>query len=239
MGADFRDYDNDGLPDLSMTALNGETYPTFRNDGGGAFRDATYRTRIGPLSLHHSGWAVAFVDFNNDGWKDLFTANSHVNDIVEKFEPAVYRQANTVFENLRNGKFETAGCPALAAAKGVHRGAAFADFDADGRMDVAVSLLGEQPELWRNTSPPPGHWLILRLRGTRSNRDGIGAVVRIGSQVNHMTTSVGYSSSSHAGVHFGLGEMAKVDKIEIRWPSGHVQVLENVTASQVLPVTEP
>jgi enediyne biosynthesis protein E4 len=152
MGADFRDYDNDGLPDVHMTALDGETFPTFRNDGGGAFRDATYSTRIGPLSLRYSGWAAGFYDFDNDGWKDLFTANSHVNDVVEKFEAASYRQPNTVFVNMGNGKFELAKCGELAAAVGVHRGAAFADFDGDGRVDVAVSLLGERPEIWRNTS---------------------------------------------------------------------------------------
>lgn len=238
MGVDFRDYDNDGRPDLSMTALDGETYPTFKNDGGGSFRDATYSSRMGPLSLRRGGWAAGFVDFDNDGWKDLFTANAHVNDLVDRFEAAQYRQANSVFVNLRNGKFDDVKCAELEAAKGVHRGAAFADFDGDGRVDVAVSLLGERAEVWKNTSAGAGHWLILKLRGTKSNRDGIGAVVRIGNQANHMTTSVGYASSSHAGVHFGLGAMEQAPKVEIRWPSGIVQVLENVNADRVVTVTE-
>lgn len=237
MGADFRDYDNDGRPDVHTTALDGETFPTFRNEGGGTFQDATYTSRMGPLSLRYSGWAAGFYDFDNDGWKDLFTANSHVNDVVEKFEPAQYRQANTVFANV-GGKFEKAACAPLESAAGVHRGAAFADFDGDGRVDVAVSLLGERPEIWQNTSKA-GHWLNVRLRGTGSNRDGIGAVVRIGTQVNHMTTSVGYASSSHDGVHFGVGSAETVERVEIRWPSGKTSLLEDVKSDQVVHAVEP
>lgn len=239
MGAEFRDYDNDGRPDVAMTALDGETFPIFHNDGGGMFHDATFDTRMGPLSVHHGGWGIGLVDFDNDGWKDIFTTNANVNDRVELFEAAVYKQANSVFANLGNGKFEEVKSPELAAVARAHRGVAFADFDGDGRVDAAVSALGEPAELWRNTSAHAGHWLILKLRGTRSNRDGIGAVVRIGKQMNQMTTSGGYASSSHAGVHFGLGAMAMAPRVEIRWPSGRTQVLLNVKADQVLPVTEP
>jgi enediyne biosynthesis protein E4 len=239
MGADFRDYDNDGRPDLAMTALDGETFPIFHNDGGGLFHDATYATRMGPLSLHHGGWGAGLVDFDNDGWKDLFTTNSNVNDRVELFEPAVYKQPNMVFRNMGNGKFENAECAELTAVSRAHRGVAFADFDGDGRIDAAVSALGDTAELWRNTSQNTGHWLILKLRGTKSNRDGIGAEVRIGKQMNHMTTSGGYASSSHAGLHFGLGSMETVPKLEVQWPSGKMQVLENVKADRVVAVTEP
>jgi hypothetical protein len=222
-----------------MAALDGETFPVFHNDGGGLFHDATYATRMGPLSLHHGGWGVGLVDLDNDGWKDLFTTNSNVNDLVELFEPAVYKQANMVFANSGNGKFEDVQSPELAAVARAHRGVAFADFDGDGRIDVVASALGDRAELWRNTSAGAGHWLILKLRGTKSNRDGIGAVVRIGKQMNHMTTSGGYASSSHAGVHFGLGAMETVPKIEILWPSGRLQMLENVKADRVLEVVEP
>ena len=239
MGADFRDYDNDGLPDIAVTALNGETFPIFHNDGKGSFHEATYATRMAQLSVARSGWAAGWFDFNNDGWKDLFTANSHVNDLVEQVEAAVYKQPNAVFVNLRNGKFEDARSPELAAAAKAHRGAAFADFDGDGAIDVVVSALGEPAELWHNTTAGAGHWLILKLKGTKNNRDGIGAVVRIGSQVNHMTTASGYASSSNAGVHFGLGSLTSVPKIEISWPSGRHQTLDNVKANRVLTVTEP
>jgi hypothetical protein len=239
MGPDFRDYDNDGLPDVNMTALNGETFPTFKNDGRGLFHDATYTSRLSLLSLRHGGWATGFVDFDNDGWKDLFTSGSHVNDVVELSEPAMYRQPNTVFRNSGDGKFELAGCPALEAEKKIHRGAAFADFDRDGRVDVVVASIGDPVELWKNESPNSGHWLTFKLRGTKSNRDAIGAEVRIGKQMNHMATSCGYASSCHAGVHFGLGDVDKVPRVEIRWPSGKVQVLEDVKADQELAVTEP
>ncbi len=239
MGAEFRDYDNDGRPDLAMTALDGETFPVFHNDGGGIFHDATYATRMGPLSLHHGGWGVGLIDLDNDGWKDLFTTNSNVNDLVELFEPAVYKQPNMIFRNTGNGKVEEVKCRDLDAAVRAHRGLAFADFDQDGRIDAAVSALGERAEIWHNTSPNTGHWLILKFRGTKSNRDGIGAVIRIGKQMNHMTTSGGYASSSYAGVHFGLGAMSSVAKIEVRWPSGGTQVLENVKADQILMVVEP
>lgn len=239
MGAEFRDYDNDGRPDVVMTALDGETFPVFHNDGNGSFHDATYQSRMGPLSVNHGGWGVGLVDLDNDGWKDVFTTNANVNDLVEKFEAAVYKQANMVFANLGDGKFDVVNSPALAAVARAHRGVAFADFDGDGRVDVAVSSLGEGAELWRNTSAGSGHWLTVKLRGTKSNRDGIGAVVRIGNQMNHMTTSGGYSSSSYAGVHFGLGTLERVPKLEVRWPSGRVQVLEDVGVDRVLEVVEP
>lgn len=239
MGVDFRDYDNDGRPDLVMTALDGETFPVFHNDGNGMFHDATYESRIGPLSIRRGGWGTALADLDNDGWKDLFTTNAHVNDLIEKFETARYNQPSTVFVNTGNKKFGVADTPRLAAVARAHRGLALADFDGDGRLDAAISALGAPAELWHNVSPNPGHWLIIKLRGARSNRDGIGAVVRIGTQVNQMTTSWGYASSTNAGVHFGLGAADTAAKVEIRWPSGRTQTLENIKADQVLTVTEP
>jgi hypothetical protein len=241
MGVDFRDYDNDGLPDLVMTALAGQTFPIFRNDGKGAFVDASHASGLAPLSLKYSGWGVGWIDFNNDGAKDIFTANSHVNDRVEFFEAAQYKQRNAVFVNTGAGEFQDASRDAggdFQAAR-AHRGCAFADFNNDGRIDVAVSALGDRPELWENAGSGEGQWLRLKLTGARSNRDGIGARVRIGDQVNLMTTSVGYASSSYYGVHFGLGKLTRAEKIEVLWPSGIRQVLEDVAAGQVLEVREP
>ena len=238
MGAEFKDYDNDGLPDIAVTALAGETFPMFRNLGKGNFADATYASKIGPLSLKHSGWGIGLFDFNNDGWKDMFIANSHVNDRVELFEAAVYKEKNAVFANLGGTFRDVSSSSGLTLAK-AHRGAGFGDFNGDGRIDVIVSSLGEPAELWENVTPDAGHWLILKLRGTRSNRDGIGARIRIGSQYNEMTTAVGYASSADWGVHFGLGNAAIAEKIEIHWPSGVTQELTGVKADQVLEVTEP
>lgn len=240
MGVDFRDYDNDGLPDIFVTDLNGETFPLFHNLGGGLFEDATFRSRLAVLSASRGGWGNGMFDFNNDGWKDLFTANSHADDNVEQFSSAHYRQPNSIFANLGDGTFWDVSGDAGSdfQVPRAHRGCAFADFDGDGKLDVVVASLEETAELWHNTSPTPNNWIILKLVGTRSNRDGIGARVRIGKQWNHMTTAVGYASSSHFGVHFGLARESKIDEIEIRWPSGIVQRLHGVTPNQRLEVRE-
>ncbi|MGH9540736.1 MAG: CRTAC1 family protein [Terriglobales bacterium] len=241
MGADFRDYDNDGRPDLVVTDLARETFQLFHNQGRGLFVDARYRSGLGAQSAPLSGWGAGLYDFDNDGWKDLFTANSHVDDNVALFEATQYEQSNAVFHNTRDGRFANvsrqAGADFQVAC--AHRGAAFADFNGDGRIDVVTSSLGGPAELWENISPGGNHWIVLKLTGTRSNRDGIGAEVRIGAQCNHMTSAVGYASSSHAGVHFGLGRTAKIDEIAIRWPSGARQVLRGILADRVLAVREP
>jgi len=240
MGTDFRDYDNDGLPDIIVAALSGETFPLFRNGGKGWFRDASYSSRMGLLSNRHSGWSPAFVDLNNDGWKDLFVSGSHVNDTVEAFEATRYRQPNAVFANSGNGTFQDVSAAAGDEFQrpGVHRGAAFADFNNDGKIDVVVSQIGESAELWENTSPEDNTWIDVKLTGTRSNRDGIGARVRVGKQYNQMTSAVGYASSSHTPVHFGT-DKAKEVEVEVIWPSGTRQTLRSVHTNQVLDVREP
>jgi enediyne biosynthesis protein E4 len=241
MGTDFRDYDNDGRPDISVVGLANETFPLFRNLGGGLFEDATYRTRLSALTIQRSGWSTGFFDLNNNGWKDLFTTCSHVDDNVEMFQATQYKQPNSIFANLGNGTFQDASAQAGEdfQAPRAHRGCAFADFNNDGKIDVVVASLQDRAELWENVSPDPNHWIILKLTGTKSNRDGIGARVRIDKQWNHMTSACGYASSSHFGVHFGLGKMGTIPSIEIKWPSGIVQVLKDVKANQILRVREP
>jgi enediyne biosynthesis protein E4 len=239
MGADFRDFDNDGLCDINVTALAGETFPLFRNVGKGSFLDATHSSQLAQLSAARSGWSNGFFDFNNDGWKDLFTANSDVNDLIDLFQSAHYKQPNSLYANLGDGAFRDVSSEAGFTLARAHRGCAFADFDNDGRVDVVVSALGEPAELWQNVSPDPNHWLMLKLTGTRSNRDGIGAQIHLGNQFNHVTTAVGYASSSPSTVHFGTGKLEKIERIEIRWPSGTVQILQNVETNQLLEVHEP
>ncbi|MDX2041510.1 MAG: FG-GAP-like repeat-containing protein [Acidobacteriota bacterium] len=249
MGADFRDYDNDGRPDLIFSALEGETFPLFRNLGKGFFGDVTWSSGVGAATVKRSGWSLGLFDFNNDGWKDLFTANAHVNDNIELYNEQTYRQSNSLLMNLSNGNFLDA---TSAAGEGfqirrAHRGAAFADFDNDGRVDVVTTSLNEPAELWRNEPIGSGgenNWLKLRLIGARSNRDGIGAKIKLTTaggkiQFNHVTTSVGYASSSSRIVHFGLGKESSVKLIEIRWPSGIVQVLRDVKSTQLLEIKEP
>ena len=245
MGVDFRDYDNDGRPDLIFSALEGETFPMFRNLGKGFFGDITWPSGIGAATAKRSGWSLGLFDFNNDGWKDLFVANAHVNDNIELYNEQTYRQPNSLLVNLGNGNFRdvTASVGAEFQAKRAHRGAAFADFDNDGRMDVVTTSLNEPAELWRNESAGENHWLKLKLLGSRSNRDGIGAKIKLvmaddKTQFNHLTTSLGYASSSSRIVHFGLGRERVVKLIEIRWPSGVIQTLRDVKANQLLEVKE-
>lgn len=239
MGADFRDYDNDGRPDLFITALAAETFPLFRNLGGGSFNDVTYSSHVGALSLRHSGWGAALADFDNDGWKDLITSNSHVNDRVEQFEPAVYKEPNRLFRNSGKGTFDDVSEAAGFTGAKAHRGSAYADFNGDGKLDAVVASLGEKVELWRNESESPNHWIEIKLEGTRSNRDGIGAQIRMAGQRNDMTSSESYASSSLTPVHFGLGAQSSVEQVEIAWPSGTRQVLRPVEVDQIMTAREP
>ena len=245
MGVDFRDLDNDGRPDLFITALTNETFTMHRNSGGGVFRDVTYASGLAVLTLPFGGWSAGIFDFNNDGWKDVFAANSDVMDNAELFSSRTSKQPNQVYVNLGTGKFaEAAPVNAAWRKPRAHRGAAFGDFDRDGRVDVVVTSLNEPVELLRNSSDPKQHWMELALTGTKSNRDAIGAKVKLttpsgATQYNHVTTSVGYASSSTRRVHFGLGSENRASRIEIRWPSGKIQQLQDVSADQVVKVTEP
>jgi hypothetical protein len=239
MGTHFRDYDNDGWPDIVVVGLTGETFPIFHNQKDGTFRDLTYVSKVASLTNRLSGWGPVWADFDNDGWADLFTSNSHVNDLVERFEATTYKQANTVLVNTRDGKFAASGCSDLAARVRAHRGNAAADLDADGRVDVVVSAFLEPAELWHNTTTGSNHWLGIKLRGTSSNRDGIGARVQIGNQTQEFTASQGYSSSSLVGLHFGLGATAKIPRIDVRWPGGKTQALTDITSDKVITITEP
>lgn len=238
MGVDFRDYDNDGFPDIIYTALAGESYPLFRNSGQASFRDMTFRAELSRLTNAISGWGVGLVDFDNDGWKDIFTANSHVNDTVGHFSAARYELRNTVFANAGDGTFGSVRGSGLDAER-AYRGSAFADFNADGKLDIVVTALGGHPELFENRTETSNAWIALKLVGTDSNRDAFGTRVRIGQQSDHVTSSVGYASSSHRPVHFGLRDTTMVPEIEIRWPSRTVQTLRDIDTNQVLTVLEP
>ena len=243
MGTDFQDYDNDGWEDIHVTALAGETFPLFHNElgrgHGGAFAETTQASGLARVTVKASGWCSIVADIDNDGWKDIFTANSHVNDRISEFEAIDFKQANNLFLNDGRGRFRDAtSASGLGGAPAAHRGCGVADFNGDGRLDLVVLVLGAPAELWQNDSQPENTWLIVRLVGTRSNRDGIGARVIVGNQVRTMTTAVGYASSSHAGLHFGLGAAQEIDRLEVQWPSGAQQILEHVKANQVVLVRE-
>jgi hypothetical protein len=243
MGADARDVDNDGLPDIFETALIGETMPFYRNMGGMGFEERTFNSALASIALRKSGWGNGIMDFNNDGWKDLFAACGDVMD-AEGFFKGRVQQSNSVFVNMKNGRFADANPTAGPdfERKAVHRGVAFGDLDDDGRVDAVVTALEGPLEVWKNVSPVPNHWLRVKLVGTRSNRDAAGAKIKIvtasGTQYNHANTAVGYGCSSDIRVHFGLGRDTAVKELQITWPSGGKQVVRDVAADQTLTIKE-
>jgi hypothetical protein len=245
MGSEFRDFTSDGRPDIFVTALAGEAFPVFFNTAEGYFVPSTHAAGLGFATVMMSGWGTGAFDFDNDGLKDIFIANSNVSENIAQYSHYRYRMANTVFRGTGNGRFSNVSAeagPAMQPTR-AHRGAAFGDLDNDGRIDVVVSAIGEPPVVLYNTASN-GHWLVLQLTGKTRNRNGLGARVKVTGasghvQHNHVTTSVGYNSSSDRKVHFGLGVDTAAREIEIKWPGGTKQVLKNVAADQIVEVTEP
>jgi len=241
MGADARDIDNDGREDIFITANHNETFPLFRNLGRGLFADITCPSRVGRHTMAYTGWGNGIFDFDNNGRKDLFAARGSIDANLEEFSHRKAKQTVQVLVNRGDGRFDDLP---LTTRPAMHRGAAFADFDGDGRVDAVVSRAGETPLVLRNTSSTRNHWLALRLRGRRCNRDGIGAMIRVtgasgAEQWNRVTTAVGYASSSDRAVHFGMGADGSARTIEIQWPSGSRQTLRDVACDRYLAVDEP
>ena len=245
MGSDFKDVNNDGRPDIWYTAVEHETFPLLINQGNGEFDDLTHASGL-QATKEMSGWGNGIVDFDNDGWKDLFVARANVLDNISELGNRKYPEPNSLFRNLGNGKFAEVGPSAGPdfQEEAAHRGVAFGDLFNDGRMDAVVTVLGGPVEILRNISETGNHWILLKLVGTKSNRMGIGAQIHIttedgASQWNEVTTAVGYTASSDSRVHFGLGKNRLIKDVEIRWPSGIKQVLHEVASDQILTVEEP
>jgi hypothetical protein len=245
MGIDFEDYDNDGWPDIVVTDLSNQRYALYRNERDGTFSYATQRTGVGRITFPYSGWGVKFFDFDNDGWKDLIVAQGHVLDTIEKSAPQLrYLQPPLLLRNV-NGRFED-----VSALSGdvfrqpwAGRGLAVGDIDNDGDLDVVIATNNGTVHVLRNEGGNAAHWLQLLLVGHESNRDAIGALVRITtpsgrSQWQTVSTSGSYLSASDRRVHFGLADQTSAD-VEIRWPSGAVQNLDHVKADRRLVIEEP
>ena len=242
MGTDFADYDNDGRPDLIVTTFVNDTNTVYHNEGKGQFRDATTRTaqREG---YPYVKWGVGFVDFDNDGLRDLYVVTGHIYPQIEVLRnSAGYRTPDQFFHNVGGGRFVNAS-GRLTHAKHVGRGAAFGDLNNDGRMDVVISNLEDRPNVLLNCDQSKNHWILIRCVGTKSNRQALGArllaTTESGTQVAEVRSGCSFLSSSDARVHFGLGRADHVRELDIRWPSGRRSILKGIAADQILTVREP
>src|SRR5207248_6775613 len=241
---DFSDYDNDGRPDIVVTDLSNERYHLFHNNGEGSFQDVTNPSGVGGSTLAFSGWSTHLFDYDNDGWKDLFVAQGHVMDTIEQTSPNMKDLEPPILLKNESGHFVRVVPGAVFQKEWAGRGAAFGDIDNDGDVDIVVSNVGQKAYVLRNDGGNGKNWIGVQTQGTKSNRDGIGARIKIVSasgmtQYYTVSTTAGYLSASDKRVIAGLGDDATAKLIEIRWPSGIVQKFENVKARQFLKAVEP
>jgi hypothetical protein len=245
MGADFADYNNDGWPDIVVTDLANQRYSLYQNNGDGSFTYASHTAGIGQMTLPHSGWGVHFLDYDNDGWKDLLIAQGHDLDTIELNYPNLrYREPMLLARNTGRGFVDVSRqSGGVFRQAWVSRGLAIGDLDNDGRLDAVVTTNDGPVHILHNETRVGNHWILLKLVGHKSNRDAIGAevtlVTRSGPQYATVSTAGSYLSASDKRVHFGLGQESVAQKIEIRWPSGIRQTLKDVPADQILQIDEP
>ncbi|MEQ1353582.1 MAG: CRTAC1 family protein [Candidatus Acidiferrum sp.] len=244
MGTTIADYDGDGRPDIFKTNFSDDTPTLYRNDGGGVFTDATYAAGLG-LHTQYLGWGTMFFDFDNDGWADLVLANGHVYPEVDKFHlSSGYMEPRILYHNTGNGKFidvSAAAGPAFGAVSSA-RGLAVGDLWNDGRMSVLIANVYAKPSLLVNSMRYPNHWVAFKTVGTRSNRDGIGAKItaKAGKRVfvDEVRSGSSYISQNDLRVHFGLGTVAKIDSVEVRWPSGLTEHFDNLPVDAIHTIKE-
>jgi hypothetical protein len=244
MGVTAGDYDNDGKPDVFVTTYSEDHYTLYKNQGD-MFEDVTRETGLHDVTLPFMGWGTLFLDWNNDGLRDLFAANGHLFPEVDRhFKDTHYKQRLLLFENERGERFrditEETGLSTMETHSA--RGAAACDFDNDGKVDLAVVNMDEPPSLLRNTLDSQNHWLRIRTVGTRTNRCGIGARVELVAgglkQVDWVHSGGSFLSQSDMRVHFGLGSLERVDLLKVSWPSGVVDTLRNIRADRDIVVGE-
>jgi len=245
MGIDAADVDGDGWQDLYVTHLDFELNRLYRNNHDGSFEDDTFRSGIGNKAILLSGVSMKFVDYDNDGWPDILQLNGAMLDNVQLYHSEVtYKEPLLMYRNLGKGQFakvsDSLGPDFVRPIAG--RGLATSDFDNDGDIDIAVNVRGDYPEILRNDGGNANHWLEILLIGTKSNRDGIGASIKLTSEgVSHVEQAKGgmsYMSASDPRIHFGLGKRTKIDSLEITWLSGQVDKLTNVAVDKIIAVKE-
>ena len=246
MGVDFGDYDNDGRLDIMVTNFQDEVATLYHNDGDGFFSDASYISGTGESTYASLGWSVCFFDYDNDGAKDIFIANGHVFSDVELFNSeTTYAQVNHLFRNLGGGVFQeiTAHVGLDLSQKAPSRGAAFGDYDNDGDIDILVTNNNGKPQLLRNDGGNRNNWVKVHIRGTASNRAGIGTRIEVVtgdvSQMAEVKSGSGYLCQNALALHFGLGSHTVIDKIIATFPSGRVYQMKAVLVNQVIEITEP
>jgi hypothetical protein len=245
MGIDFGDYDNDGLPDLVITDLANQRYALYHNNGDGSFTYSTYTTGLAQMTLVHSGWGIHFLDYDNDGLKDLLIAQGHDLDNIElNFPQLHYREPMLLARNTGKRFIDVSKqSGAVFQEPWVGRGMAVGDLDNDGRVDAVISTNNGPAHILHNETPTTNHWLTLNLVGHKSNRDAIGAEIELttsaGVQMVTVSTAGSYLSSNDKRAHFGLGADTSAKSIRIHWPSGIVQVLEHVNGDRVVNLDEP
>ena len=245
MGIDSADYDNDGWPDIIKTNFSDDANNLYHNDHNGEFTDVAGGGGLGAISVPFLGFGAKFIDFDNDGWKDVFIANGHVNPQVDGHSFGVsYAERPFLFHNLRNGKFEEIGTHsgAALARRYVGRGAAAADFLNNGKQDLLMSVLDGSPVLLRNQSKAVGHWVRIKTIGKVSNRDGFGARVEVTAggltQQDEVRANSSFESVSDPRLHFGLGAATRIEKVVVRWPSGKVDTIGNEPVDRELTIEE-
>jgi hypothetical protein len=239
MGVTLGDYDHDGLLDLFITNFDDEHNVLYRNAGRGSFVDVSYESGVAMISLPYVGWGTKFFDYDNDGWLDLFIANGHAYPQRDR-----YRQRKLLHRNNRDGTFSevAAQCGSALMEERASRGTAFGDIDNDGDVDIVVNDLDSAPQLLRNDGGNKNNWILVKTIGTKSNRNGIGAKVKVVSgdlvQLDEVRSGGSYISQNDLRLHFGLEKRTSVDLIQVRWPSGAVDTITNVSVNKIVTVKE-